>query len=365
MRLRLPTTALILIFPMLSGCGAGVPAPATAPPRLTSTTDPARASKTNRPFAYVAQTCPSSSSCPSPNGMVQMLGGPAITTGIENPTTLSLDASGNLYVGNSTASNEGDVSVYAPKSVKPQRTLSGIIGVPKGLAADAAGRLTVIAQYRSGCCELEGTGAIYAAGATTPRERLKGLSGFAHSPVHDKFGHLYVGNFDVFPGWVSVYRHGQHAPSRVIENGVGLPIQLAVAPNGDLVVANGLFSGGSNVVVYPAGKSTPALTIVAGIHSVSAVAIDAEGNIYVGNGRTKKARASVTVYRSGQETLWRSIHSGIIYPAALAFDSSGRLYVANVPRRGTNTIAVFGPGGSTPVHTYALKEQFAALAVPR
>ena len=85
-----------------------------------------------------------------------MLGGPAITKGIENPTTLALDGSGNLYVGNSTASNEGDVSVYAPKSEKPQRILSGIIGVPKGLAADAAGRLTVIAQYRSGCCEFRG-----------------------------------------------------------------------------------------------------------------------------------------------------------------------------------------------------------------
>ncbi|MFZ1018659.1 MAG: hypothetical protein WAN39_12400, partial [Candidatus Cybelea sp.] len=354
-----------LISPMLSGCGGGIPAPASAPSSLASAIDSSRASKSEHPFAYVAQICPSSSSCPSPNGMVQMLGGPAITKGVENPTTLSLDGSGNLYVGNSTASNEGDVSVYAPKSVKPQRILSGIVGIPKGLAADAAGRLTVIAQYRSGCCELEGTGAIYAAGATTPRQRLRGLSGFAHSPVHDKHGNLYVGNFDVFPGWVSVYRHGRHVPSRVINNGMGLPIQLAVAPNGDLVVANGLFSGGSNVVVYAPGKSTPSLTIVAGIHSASAVAVDADGNIYVGNGRTKKDGASITVYRSGQETLWRSIHSGIIYPAALAFDGSGRLYVANVPRKGTNTIAVFAPGGSKPVRTYALEEEFSALAVPR
>jgi hypothetical protein len=364
MRLRL-LTSLILISPMLSGCGGGIPAPVSAPPSLTSTIDSARTSKSERPFAYVAQICPSSSSCPSPNGMVQMLGGPVITKGVENPTTLSLDGSGNLYVGNSTASNEGNVSVYAPKSVQPQRILGGIVGVPKGLAADAAGRLTVIAQYRSGCCELEGTGAIYAAGATTPRQRLRGLSGFAHSPVHDKRGNLYVGNFDVFPGWVSVYRHGRHVPSRVIQNGIGLPIQLAVAPNGDLVVANGLFSGGSNVVVYPPGKSTPSLTIVAGMHSASAVAVDSDGNIYVGNGGTKKTGASITVYRSGQETLWRSIRSGIIYPAALAFDGSGRLYVANVPRKGTNTIAVFAPGGSIPVHTYALKEEFSALAVPR
>jgi len=294
-----------------------------------------------------------------------MLGGPAITKDIENPTALSLDGSGNLYVGNSTASNAGDVSVYAPKSVRLQRILSGIIGVPKGLAANTAGRLFVVAQHRSGCCQLEGTGEIYAAGATKPRRHLEGLSGFAHSPVLDKFGNLYVGNFDVFPGWVSVYSRGRHVPSRVIQNGIGLPIQLAVAPNGDLIVANGLFSGRSDVLVYPSGKSTPSLTIVAGLRRVNGVAVDADGNIYVANGGTRKAQGSITVYRSGQKTIWRSIHSGITFPAALAFDRSGRLYVANIPSKGANTIAVFAAGGSTPVHTYALKEQFSALAVPR
>jgi hypothetical protein len=36
-----------------------------------------------------------------------------------------------------------------------------------------------------------------------------------------------VGNFDVFPGWVSFYARGKHVPSRVINKGIGLPIQLA------------------------------------------------------------------------------------------------------------------------------------------
>jgi sugar lactone lactonase YvrE len=294
-----------------------------------------------------------------------MLGGAEITEGIENPTELSLDGSGNLYVGNSTASNAGNVTVYAPKSVRLQRTLNGVVGVPKGLAASAAGRLFVVAQYRSGCCGFEGTGAIYGAGATKPRRQLRDLSGFAHSPVLDKFGNLYVANFDVFPGWVSVYQPGRRVPSRVIHNGIGLPIQLALDSNGDLVVANGLFSGGCNVVVYPTGKSTPSLTITAGIQSVYAVAVDAGGNIYVANDGGKKTERSITVYRRGHKNVWRSIHSGLTSPVALAFDTSGRLYVANVPRKGANTIAVFAAGGSTPVHTYALKEQFSALAVPR
>ena len=246
MRLRLLTSVMILIYPMMSGCGGSITASSRALPSLASTDDAALASQAGRPFAYVAQICASSSSCPSPNGLVHILDGPTITTGIDSPTTLALDGSGNLYVGNSLASNEGDVSVYAPKSVTPERTLSGVVGVPKGLVANDAGRLFVVAQYRAGCCNFEGTGAIYAAGATKPRQRLRGLSGFAHDPVLDKFGNLYVANFDVFPGLVSVYRHGEHVPSRVIHNGIGLPIGLAVAPDGDLVVANGLFSGKAN-----------------------------------------------------------------------------------------------------------------------
>lgn len=296
--------------------------------------------------------------------MVQLLDGSTISTGIENPTTLALDGSGNLYVGNSITSNQGDVSVYAWNGSMPLRILSGIVGVPKGLVADAFGRLWAVAQRRVGCCQLAGTGAVYGPGATKPRHHLKGLSGFAHSPVLDKFGNLYVGNFDVFPGWVSVYQHGQHVPARVIQKGIGLPIQLAIAPNGALVVVNGLFSGGADVVVYPPGKSTPSLTIVADLSYPTGVAVDAAGNIYVANDGAKKTRGWITVYRRGQTTLWRSIHSGITLPAALAFDGSGRLYVANVPRKGTNTVAVFAKGSSVPLHTYALKEQFSALAVP-
>ncbi len=366
MRVKLLVAALILIYPVVSGCGS-IPAPASAPPSLISTNDGARASKTERPFAYVAETC-RSSSCASPNGFVQMLGGPAITKGIENPTVLTTDGSGNLYVGNSTTSNGGNVSVYAAKSVKPLRILSGIIGIPEGLVANAAGRLVAVAQYRVGCCGFAGTGAIYAPGATEPRRRLKDLAPFAGSPVLDKFGNLYVANFDVFPGWVSVYHHGQHVPSRFIQKGIGLPTALAVAPNGDLVVGNGLVSlnsSSADVVVYRAGKSLPSLTITAGLQSLYDVAVDADGNIYVANVRKQKARASITVYRKGHTNVWRSIHSGITAPVRLAFDSSGRLYVANAPNNQTNTIAVYAAGGSTPIRTYDLKEEFSGLAVPR
>jgi hypothetical protein len=359
---RLLSFALVLAS--VQGCGARTIEPSGSLPNQAVRSGPTLDSTTDPPFAYVAQRCRSNSSCSAPNGLVQMLGGPAITSDIDNPNTLALDGSGNLYVGNSTSSNEGDVSVYAAQSVNPLRILRGIAGVPEGLVANAAGRLVVVGRDKAGCCQFVGSGGIYPPGATMPRRRVKGLSGFAHSPVQDKLGNLYVANFDVFPGWVSVYKSGHHAPSRVINDGIGLPIQLAVAPSGALVVLNGLFSGGYDVTLYQPGANTPSLTIAAGLHECTAVAVDASGNVYVANGRDLKRRGEVTVYRSGQTTVWRSIRSGLTFPGALAFDALGRLYVANVPRKGPNAIVVFAAGGSKLLQTYRLKEQFAALAVP-
>jgi hypothetical protein len=364
MRLKLATAVLILAA-TLSASSSHAAAASSALARPGVRNGPTVASKANPPFAYVAEICRSSSSCPSQSGFVQMLGGQAITSGIEIPTTLALDASGNLYVGNSLGSDEGNVSVYAPMSLSPLRTLSGFTGVPEGLVADTTGRLFLFSQYREGCCQLGGDGEIYAPGGTQPQHSMKGVSGFAHSPALDKFGNLYVANFDVFPGWVSVYAPGKHVPAHVIATGIGLPIQLAVASQTDLVVLNGLFSGGNNVTVYPNGATAPSLTITAGLHASASLAVDDAGNIYVGNGRDHKQPGEVTVYNKGQTTISRTIQTGITFPSALAFDASGRLYVANVRRNGASTITVYAPGASTPLHTYKLAEQYASMAVPR
>jgi sugar lactone lactonase YvrE len=296
---------------------------------------------------------------------VEVLGAPPITTGIDDPATLALDGTGNLYVANTTGQNTGDVTVYAPQGVNPLRTLTGILGEPKGLVANAAGRLYVVAQDKVGCCQLAGFGAIYAPGASAPMHELKGLSGFAHSPLLDPAGNLYVGNFSVYPGWVSVYNAGKRHPSRIINKGIGLPIGLALAPNGDLVVLNGLFNHTYDVTVYPAGARSPSLTITAGLHRCTAIAVDADSNIYVANDRTARFHGSVTMYLSGQTTVAQSIEKDITFPSALAFDGSGRLYVASSPDKGASTLVVFPAGSSTPLHKYRLAQQFAALAVPR
>ena len=48
---------LILVCPTISACGGSLVAPVSAPQNLGLTHDAALASETERPFAYVAETC--------------------------------------------------------------------------------------------------------------------------------------------------------------------------------------------------------------------------------------------------------------------------------------------------------------------
>lgn len=63
-----------------------------------------------------------------------------ITTGIDNPDALAFDSSGNLYVANEGGNT---VTVYAAGSGTPSRTISIGIHHPDALAIDADGNLYV------------------------------------------------------------------------------------------------------------------------------------------------------------------------------------------------------------------------------
>jgi hypothetical protein len=323
------------------------------------------AAATPAPLAYVAETCPVGT-CSAPTGMVEILGkGVAITSGIDDPEAIAMDKSGNLYVGSSTSPAAGYINVYAPNSTTPTRTISNLNGEPHGLAVNAAGRLFTALQVRHGCCQIIGAGYVYKAGASTPMQKLEDLSGFAHDLVFDKSGNLYVANFDVMPGWISVYGRGDYVPNRFIHDGIGFPDGMAITPSGDLVVLSLLINHTFNVTVYPAGQSSPSLTITQRLLNPDDVAVDAAGNIYVANTGDSKSLGSITVYRAGRKNVWRTIRTGIDYPVRVALDGENRLYVANSPSTGTNTVTVYAPGGSTPVETYQLKEDVSQLYVPR
>jgi serine/threonine protein kinase, bacterial len=298
--------------------------------------------------------------------MVEVVGkGTTITSGIDDPEALALDKQGNLYVGSSTSPTDGSINVFAPNTTTPARTIANLAGEPHGLAVNAAGRLYSALQVRYKCCDIIGKGMVYKAGTSTLLQKLEDLSGFAHDLVFDKAGNLYVANFDVMPGWISIYKRGDYVPSTFVHDGIGFPLGMTVAPNGELVVASSQANHSVAVTVYPPGQTSPSLTITQRIVNPDDVAIDTAGNIYVANTGTSKIAGWITVYRNGRKNVWRTIRTGVNYPVRVALDGQGRLYVANSPSSGTNTVTVYARNGSTPIATYQLKEDVSQMLVPQ
>jgi sugar lactone lactonase YvrE len=193
---------------------------------------------------------------------------------------------------------------------------------------------------------------------------LSDVGSFPGKPVFGVSGELYQPNFYNFPGFISVYSPGASAPYRWINKGIGFPLALTLDTNGQLYALNGVFGGGTDVLVYPHGADSPSLTITAGVFNASAIALDSTGELYVANRGQGDAPPSVTVFAPGASEPTRTIITGIHDPVALAIDASGNLYVANAPARGQNSVTVYAPYAETPRETFRLSEPPTALAVP-
>jgi hypothetical protein len=98
------------------------------------------------------------------------------------------------------------------------------------------------------------------------------------------------------------------------------------------------------VKVYPLGLGYSPLTIVKGIRTPDALAVDGSGNLYVANLNGQ----SVTVYAPGGSTPIRTITQGVNFPKSLAIGPEGNLYVADLYQ---DSVSVYKPDGSQPFLT--------------
>lgn len=147
---------------------------------------------------------PSASGADAPTAKIQ-----GSNTGLNSPTGVALDTSGNIYVtnkGDSASEGNDSVTVYAAGStgnVAPMRTIAGTrtgLDIPVQLAVDASAKIYVanITYPNSG----NGSLTVYAAGAkgnVAPTETIEGAKTELNLPAGialNSSGNIYAANLD-------------------------------------------------------------------------------------------------------------------------------------------------------------------------
>jgi hypothetical protein len=151
-----------------------------------------------------------------------------ITAGIDNPSDVRFDPSGNLFVANK---NANDVTVYAPPyTAGPFKTISSGINGPSSIALSADGSYMAVANSGSGTTTVYAPPTNTTITATILQPTL--------SLAFDATGGLWIG--DAVPG-IGVLRYAPPSFSGApleVTNGVHSPTSIAFDLTGSLYVAN-------------------------------------------------------------------------------------------------------------------------------
>lgn len=248
--------------------------------------------------------------------------------GLSQPTTLAIDAAGNIWVAN----YNNAVTELSPTGValSPASGYSGG-GLQEsfGLAIDSAGHVWVCNEQGAAAGSARGSITELAADGTV----LSGDNGFAGGSVDfpesvaiGLDGHVWVGNFgnstltelDANGAVVS-------APSG---GGMSFPVALTVDQAGDLWIAN---QGADQLSEFSAGGvalSPNAGFMGGGLSVPQGIAIDEDNNIWVAN------YFGDSVSEFNDQGIAISPNSGfsgggIVTPGGIAIDGAGRVWIAS------------------------------------
>jgi sugar lactone lactonase YvrE len=248
-------------------------------------------------------------------GAVKTLG-----SGFHTPTGVAVDAAGNVYVADS-GNNALKEIVAATGTVKRL----GVFTNPLGVAVDAAGNVYV-ADYEQGVYEI-----VTATGAIKQLFAVRGSIAIAVGST----GNVYAANDRCAGGCVNEIVAATGAIISLFAGNALLDAGgVAVDAAGNLYVTSSYYSTVEELV---AGTCTPfgpsgveftcaKKTLGSGFRLPEGVAVDAAGNVYVGDRGSNAVKEIVAA--SGAVNMLGG-GSGIGAPSGIAVDAAGNMYVAN------------------------------------
>jgi hypothetical protein len=155
-------------------------------------------------------------------------------------------------------------------------------------------------------------------------QRLEGLHRESRPPVRDtssaKDPWLYATGYA--NNSVVIYDLAQSGFPQIgtISDGVSKPGGVAVDQNGTVYVANQT----GTVTIYPAGQSSPSLTLSEDLQSPQSVAVDSNDDVYVCN---RGSSPSIVIFPPGGSTPSQIITNSLVQmPNQVQWDASGDLY---------------------------------------
>ena len=228
-----------------------------------------------------------------------------LVTGMNQPTGLAFDSSGDLYIadaGNNTVSvlpeTSGTIFGTSVKADSLTKLATGL-STPNGLAFDSAGNL-FIANWSNGTIAVlpKATGTIF--GTSVSADTLAGVTSGLSLPeglAFDSSGNLYIAGFgngtvSVLPGATGSVFGSNVTADRLstVASGLNNPWGLAFDASGDLYIAN---SGNDTVSVLakstntqfgvPANGNNVTPAVLAGLNSPHGLAVDSLGDLYISN----------------------------------------------------------------------------------
>jgi streptogramin lyase len=247
----------------------------------------------------------------------------ALSSGFSYPGGVAADASGNVFVADS--SNNAVKEIVAAGGYSTVKYLGGGFNYPSAVAVDGAGNVFVADTINQAVEEI-----VAAGGYSTVNSLGSGFEA-PYGVAVDGSDNVFVADYatDTVKEIISVNGAFPASPNiRILASGLAGPDGVAVDGSGNVFVAN--YDDGTIQEILAVNGSVPATptikTIASGLYGPSNLSVDASGNVFVadfGNNAVKELVAA------GGYTTVKVLGSGFNSPEGVALLKNGSVIVAD------------------------------------